>query len=171
MSTSNLPADAALKDALFQKTAALRPRPRPWRAALAATAAAGVVLALVWSYLTFRARQDVVLPNEIPPTPQTAAPGVHPQTPHDADGAQSSALALAQPEDLEWRAFDTDDDRDRARLYFRAGDLYLSAEQDIDAALRCYRQALASCDARELRFDPADNWLVMALKNDRRKEP
>ena len=42
---------------------------------------------------------------------------------------------------------------------------------NIDAALRCYGQALSYCEARELEFDPNDNWLIMALKNDRRKEP
>ena len=99
-----------------------------------------------------------------------------------AEGLVKKGRAPAPPEaphlqlaahsrELEWKAFDAKNDQERVRLYLRAGDVYLATDQDIESALRCYSQALSYCDARELEFDPSDNWLVMALKSDRRKEP
>jgi hypothetical protein len=75
-----------------------------------------------------------------------------------------------QPRELEWTAFDAESDQQRVKLYFQAGDLYLTDHNDIDSALRCYRQALHYCDVQNVEFDPNDNWLVMALKRDYRKE-
>jgi hypothetical protein len=75
---------------------------------------------------------------------------------------EPSALAL------EWQAFDSKEDR--AARYFRAGNAYLEQHYDHEAALRCYRQALAYCRADDLEFDSSDSWLLMTLKNERRKE-
>jgi hypothetical protein len=76
----------------------------------------------------------------------------------------------ADPRQLEWSAFDAADDQERARLYFLAGDLYLDQHNDRESALRCYHQAINYSDARKLEITPTDNWLVMALKRDHRKE-
>ena len=48
--------------------------------------------------------------------------------------------------------------------------MYLERFDDMQSALRCYRQAIHYCDARDLEINPKDNWLVMALKRDQRKE-
>ena len=74
------------------------------------------------------------------------------------------------PRELEWSAFDAGDDRQRVKLYFQAGDLYLDQAQDFESALRCYHQAIHYGDAQELDIAPTDNWLVMALKRDHQKE-
>jgi len=79
-------------------------------------------------------------------------------------------ISHVDPLQLEWRAFDAAEDQKKARLYFQAGDVYLERYKDFEAALRCYRQALQFTPARELDFDANDNWLVMALKRDYRKE-
>jgi hypothetical protein len=165
-----LPADTHRKEALLQETMRVRQRARQWRAPLALTAAAAVVLAMLLSYVLWRPDKVAVSPDSHPGADKsTQATTIQPEK--YLDMPASPTQVACQPHDLEWRAFDARDDQERARLYFRAGDLYLDAEQDIDAALRCYQQALRYSDARELEFDPRDNWLVMALKNDRRKEP
>lgn len=87
-------------------------------------------------------------PKEEPPLP---APPVQPPTPLE----------------LEWQAFDST--QNRAALYRQAGDRYLG-EQDFASALRCYAQALNAASEAELAISPDDNWLVMALKDARRKE-
>jgi hypothetical protein len=165
----HLPADGALQESLFRKTALVRPQARRWP--IAATVAAGVLLTLVVSYVVYRAGHDVVMPSRSDEQQRKIAGADTAKAKHDQETGPAPVLTAAQPQDLEWRAFDASDDHERARLYFQAGDLYLGEDQDIDGALRCYRQALACSDARELRFDPTDNWLVMALKNDLRKEP
>jgi tetratricopeptide (TPR) repeat protein len=165
-----LPPDPHRKEILFQETLRVRLPARPRRAPLAMMAAAAVVLAMLLSYVLWRPDKDAVPPDSHPKTDQsTQAARIESEKHWDAPAPPTQVAS--QPRDLEWRAFDAHDDQERARLYFQAGDLYLVAEQDIDAALRCYQQALRYSDTRELQFDPRDNWLVMALKNDRRKEP
>jgi len=75
-----------------------------------------------------------------------------------------------QPRELEWTAFDAADDAERARLYYQAGDLYLEKHADYESAVRCYAQAIHYSEPHNLEFTPNDNWLVMALKRDHRKE-
>jgi hypothetical protein len=89
--------------------------------------------------------------------------------PGPAQGSPARARAAKTPLEQEWAAFDAGP-RQRARLYIKTGDRYLNECQDVESALRCYRQALLLCEARDLAFDPNDNWLLMALKQDRRKE-
>jgi len=162
----DLPADATRKEVLFQRTARMLPRARRWRAPLATAVAAGIVLACVLSYVFLREEK-------IEPVLHDKLLGERKNGPIVADvtPAPARVQVVAQSSELEWKAFDATDDQERVRLYFQAGDLYLATDQDIESALRCYGQALSYCDARELEFDPSDNWLVMALKSDRRKEP
>ena len=70
--------------------------------------------------------------------------------------------------DLEWRAFDSRDNR--AALFFEVAQRYLEEQNDYEAALRCYRQALDAAPRADLAIRPDDNWLVMALKEARQKE-
>ena len=52
----------------------------------------------------------------------------------------------------------------KARLYRAAGDRYLENEGDMQAAVRCYSQALVAAKGVELFINEDDNWLLMALK-------
>ena len=163
-----LPAEPARQESLFQATATLLPRRRKARWPIAMAAAAGIVLALVSAYFAFLHRppfvpepkNDLVQKKDEPPpiAPKPEVPG------------PLLVQAPIHPHDLESKAFDADDDPERVRLYFEAGDLYLVRFEDVQSALRCYQQAIYFCDARDLEFDPNDNWLVMALKRDHRKE-
>lgn len=95
--------------------------------------------------------QQPVVPDETPALP---APAVQ----------QAGLQAVV----LEWQAFDSPDQR--AELYRRAGDLYVSEGCDPHAALRCYQNALDNGSDGDLVISADDNWLLMALKNDRQKE-
>jgi hypothetical protein len=57
----------------------------------------------------------------------------------------------------------------RAALLRQAGDRYLE-KNDLAAAVRCYRLALDAGSDDELTIQANDNWLLMALKDARRKE-
>jgi hypothetical protein len=95
---------------------------------------------------------------------QTVATETREAPPVDAPAMEApSAVAL------EWQAFDAPADQ-QADLYFQAGQRYFSDHQDFDSALRCYRQAFASAPKERLAVSPSDNWLVMAIKLDCRKE-
>lgn len=86
----------------------------------------------------------------------------------DQEVAPSLPEAAVAPIDLEWQAFDSQ--TNRAANYFLAGNKYLEANQDMESALRCYAQALDACSVQQLDIAPEDNWLVVTLKNARRKE-
>ncbi len=58
----------------------------------------------------------------------------------------------------------------KPHLFRLAGDRYLQEDGDAPSALRCYRNWLASAPPADLTISPDDNWLVMALKLDKRKE-
>jgi hypothetical protein len=58
----------------------------------------------------------------------------------------------------------------RAHFFRRAGDRYLEDEGDMEAALRCYTQALDSSKPEDLMISANDNWLLMALKKARLEE-
>ena len=72
-------------------------------------------------------------------------------------------LALQDPHKFLALAASAKDER--AILLKAAGDRYLTETGDVEAALRCYRglMKLASFDQRT-NFDPADTWLLAALK-------
>jgi len=58
---------------------------------------------------------------------------------------------------------------EQARLLTRAGDLYLSAQYDVEQALACYRGALNRMPGTERTVVQAgDTWLLAALKDSRR---
>jgi hypothetical protein len=59
---------------------------------------------------------------------------------------------------------------ERAELYRQAGDRYLEAEADPEAALRCYGRSLDAGGAEGLTVALDDNWLLMAIKDARRRE-
>jgi hypothetical protein len=165
----SLLANTEQKETLFQQTARMLRQPRRRRSTLPLAFAAGIVFALLFSYLMFR---GIIL-----------GPGAatHGQVERKSDSQSDRQKPLpapevqvqlpAQPRELEWSAFDAEDDQQRVRLYFQAGDLYLATQSDIDSALRCYCQGLSYCNDEQLEFNPNDSWLVMALKRDRRKEP
>jgi hypothetical protein len=79
-----------------------------------------------------------------------------------APSTPSTPSALSR----EWQAFDTK----KPQFFLQAGNSYLLERQDISSALRCYRQAFANATDEELADSPDDNWLVVALKQTRRKE-
>lgn len=68
----------------------------------------------------------------------------------------------------EWKAFDAQ--QDRAAIYFEAGRKYVRENQDYDSALRCYRQALDVAPPEALAIGPEDDWLLITLKQARRKD-
>jgi hypothetical protein len=85
-----------------------------------------------------------------------AAPLVAPQPPEAPGDA---------PADLESRAALAKSDDERAGLLRAAGDAYLAAASDVEAALRCYRQLL-EIQSKDVATgsDAADSWLLAALK-------
>jgi hypothetical protein len=170
----SLPAESALRDSLLKQTSSMLCKPRWWRRRpLVAGIAACILVAIVSVYLALRTGNVEPLPKKdvvergnqrLPPkeTPKPQPPPEEPKPP--------AALVKVNPVELEWTAFDAADDQQRVSLYFQAGDLYLEKQNDYESALRCYSQALHYCEAHELVFNPNDNWLVMALKRDHRKE-
>src|SRR5262249_51373641 len=135
--------------------------------------AASIIVTIVTAYFAIRSglvaprpRIDLVDRVVTPPPPKDEP---KPQ-PAPEEPTPPAAAATVNPLDLEWTAFDTADDQHTVSLYFRAGDLYLEKQNDYESALRCYSQALHYCQAPQLELNPNDNWLVMALKRDYRKE-
>jgi len=170
----SLPPEADMQDLLLKQTSTLLRKPRSrlrWLVGLCV--AASIIVTMVSAYFAIRSvyvaprpgkdladRVVTPLPPKDEPKPQPAPE--EPTPPADA--------ATVNPLDLEWTAFDEGNDQKRVSLYFQAGDLYLEKQNDYESALRCYSQALTYCEAHELAFNPNDNWLVMALKRDHRKE-
>lgn len=143
--------DAAFREALLRRTTrALRGRKRFRRFAVAAAAVAAC-------FAVAAVAPRFVSPPAPPPTSEGPA-AAHPAGP-DAD---PPALVL------EWRAFDRPEQR--ADLYRRAGDLYAREEHDLEAAVRCYGNALDAGTDADLEIKPEDDWLLMAIKDARQKE-
>ena len=75
---------------------------------------------------------------------------------------------ITEAGELERRS-DSAPPKERTRLLTRAGDLYLSAQYDVEKALNCYRRALNTMPAsRQTIIEPDDSWLLAALKDSRR---
>ena len=166
-----VPPEPGLKEATFRQTAALLRQPRRWRRRLLVAAIAASVLVAIAALYWFRPPADILLIDPDMVERQTAPPQPEKKPkPQEEKPRPVVTVTAPHPRDLEWTAFDAADDSQRVRLYFQAGDLYLANHDDYESALRCYRQALHYCDARDLNFNPDDNWLVMALKRDHRKE-
>jgi hypothetical protein len=68
----------------------------------------------------------------------------------------------------EWIAFDSTEHR--GELYRQAGDRYMTDENDLQSALRCYSNALDNGTEQDLTISNDDNWLLMAIKDARQKE-
>lgn len=79
-------------------------------------------------------------------------------------------VAARTGHELELDAEQTDDAPTATRLYRRAGDAYLDAEQDYANAARCYRLFLARAGDSALSPEPGDSWLLTSLKNAAFKE-
>jgi hypothetical protein len=118
-----------------------------WAAALAACYGAGL-LTMRWFMTPARPPEPAPLARQEEKTPI----------------AQAAKQAVA----LEWEAVDRPDQQ--AALYRQAGDRYLTEEGDIAAALRCYGNALDSGTPEDLTTSSTDNWLLMAIKDARKKE-
>jgi hypothetical protein len=69
---------------------------------------------------------------------------------------------------MEWDALDHPEKK--VESYRRAGDRYLSESNDVQAAVRCYKQMLDAGTEKDWIISPDDNWLLMALKEARQKE-
>jgi hypothetical protein len=170
----SLPPEAAMQDSLLKLTSSMLCKPRWWRRRpLVAGIAASILVAIVSVYVALRTGNVEPLPkkdivergNERLPPKETPKPQPPPEEPKPP-----AALVQENPVELEWTAFDAADDQRRVSLYFQAGNIYLEKQDDYESALRCYSQALHYCQAPQLEFNPNDNWLVMALKRDHRKE-
>jgi hypothetical protein len=133
----------------------MRRRLTMWSAVAACLIVSATVAYVRWPFQPVPEHREVA---DLPP-PQQDRP---PQPPVPAAPREPSSL------DLEWQAFDSK--TNRAATYFRAGNKYLEANQDMESALRCYAQAIDACAPEELEIRPEDNWLVTTLKNARRKE-
>ena len=158
------PAPTALRQAVFAATTRVLRRRRLARrlagaAALAACFVAGMGTMILWQ-------------TQEPPEHQAQHPLATES--HSVKQPEANAAPPTNPEppltliELEWRAFDSRDNR--AALFFEVARRYLDERQDYDSALRCYSQALDAAPKEELAIRSDDNWLVMALKEARQKE-
>lgn len=150
------PAPPRLRQAVLAATARVVRRRRyrrylAWGGLLAATFLAGMLTKGFW-----QAPEQASTPAQPPPLRQEVAVVAAQET-------EPPSLV-----ELEWRAFDSQ--ANRATLFFEVGQRYFEEQQDLDAALRCYRQALDAAPLQDLEIRPDDNWLVMALKEARQKE-
>ncbi len=163
-----LAVDLECQASLYEKSAALLRKPARQGWPVVVGLAASIVLAMIAAYFFFGSKQvEPAPPNRefVEQKPEPVTPNPKPEEPKI-----ELVRAVLSPRELEWKAFDAQQDAERVRLYFQAGDLFLSAHQDVDSALRCYQQAILYCEERGLELDENDNWLVMALKRDHRKE-
>jgi hypothetical protein len=149
-------ADAAFQQRLLAQTKRLLRRRRWLRragfaAAFAACYLAGVVTMELLPTQAPGARVIVV----------TSEPRLPAAPPEEAVSGLTAVV-------LENRAFDSVEAR--PELYRLAGDRYVAESGDLQAALRCYRQALDESSEQDLRVKPEDNWLLIALKEARQKE-
>ncbi len=151
--------DSALRDRLLLRTLAVVRR-RWWLPRLAvATALGGGYLAGLLSVCLLLPRGESV------PTPiggWTTMPA--PPVAAEAWGGVDEPAAAV----LEDQAFDSP--QDQAVLYRAAGDRYAETEGNVQAALRCYRNALDAGSEEDLTIEAEDNWLLMVLKDARQKE-
>jgi hypothetical protein len=165
----SLAQDRATRDSILQKMSRQLQQARRPRWPMALAGAAAIALAFGSAYYVYVLRTMPV------PEPQPRFVKEKDPTPDDTPVAPPEpklilVKSIPHPRELENRAFDVEDESTRVRLYFQAGDQYLDRFEDVQSALRCYQQAIFFCDANDLEISPNDNWLVMALKRDQRKE-
>jgi hypothetical protein len=85
-----------------------------------------------------------------------------------APGVPGPAAPAPSAVALEWQAVEAAGKR--PELYRQAADRYLGAEDDPRSAVRCYGLALDDGRAEDLTISPQDSWLLMAIKDARKKE-
>jgi hypothetical protein len=148
LSSASTPAgDVFRQSVLVRTTAVLRQRRRLRRLARLAALAACYVAGL----MTMHGPRPVARPDPEPVDASATLPA-----------APSSALAL------EWEALDHPD---RGTTLFRAaGDRYLADQADVQAAVRCYGNALDDGSAEDLTIESTDSWLLIAIKDARQRE-
>ena len=153
--------DATLRSMVLHRTSRLVRRRRYLRrfglaAGLAGCFAAGMAT-MHWAVLRPVTEKIVWVPQ---PAPPVQAPQPKMQSP----SVTTSPTALA----MEYRALDSS--RNRAELYRQAGDRYFQEDGDTASAVRCYRHIVDESKGKDLTISPRDNWLLMALKEAKRKE-
>jgi hypothetical protein len=141
-----------------QTTRVLRRRRRLRRFGFAGMAAACYAAGLATMWI-LSPRQITTI--DAPTRPLVIAETIKPSPPQEKP---------PQPPELYEFEAQTAPPAERAAQLRKAGDLYLEQANDYAAALRCYTQAFNSAGPQALEFSPDDNWLVMAIKNARRKE-
>lgn len=156
------PANLLFRDNLRNRTTKLVRRQRWVRRARLVVAMAACYLAGVLTMRYTMPTQHIPPPEVVHQPPPPAVPEVPAPAPIAVAAVPESTL------DLEWRAFEATEER--AELYRLAGDRYLQQEDDLQSALRCYRQALNASPDEKLAISAGDTWLLMALKESRQKE-
>jgi hypothetical protein len=166
--------DVAWRQALFLRTTGVLRR-RRW------ARRAGFAAALVGCYLAGLATMQLGLPSAPPaerPAELSRASGTEgrenpPREPlpvAPSGAAQDSRQLASVPAGVLERWAPAVSEEQPAQLYRRIGDRYLKEEADVQAALRCYTQALENSSAADLASAPEDDFLLMALKDARKKE-
>jgi len=149
------------KNALRDRTTKMLRRRRQARRIVSISALAACFVGGIIAAHFFRSEPPVVHETQYVFVPAKSKPD-KPVKPTEQSEPKLTALAL------EWQAVESPDRS--AELYRRAGDRYFEEENDVESALRCYRQFLKACHASELGIAPQDNWLLVTLKNARREE-
>jgi hypothetical protein len=146
------PADVTpLREQILRRTTRwLRWRRRLRRIAFVAA------LAACWAGGMFTMRWLSPPAPQLAPTPQVSVEPTPGPTP------TPSARAL------EWQAIDSE--QRQAELSRKAGDLYLKQEHDPLSAVRCYGRALDAAPEQATTVSTDDEWLLMAIKDARKKE-
>src|SRR5947208_3202375 len=119
-----LPASAEMREALFQRSAALLPRRRTWqRWPVFAAIAASILLALATAYFGLHSNdtKPLIVERKSGPVPENPNPQPSPRPVSPKEEPQSVAAAPVHPLDQEWAAFDAKGEQKKARLYFQAG--------------------------------------------------
>jgi hypothetical protein len=129
-----------------------------------AAAAQGAIAAAMVAWLVGAGALTWKEQTPLPPEPPVVQNQEKPRNdPAPLPDSELTAIAL------EWKAFDATPE-EQATLYFQAAQRYFDNHQDFASALRCYRQAFVAGPKDWLTVSPSDNWLVMAIKLDCRKE-
>lgn len=167
LSPTDAPETPGLGEQILLRTEAHIVRAK-WLRRVSKTAATAAVFALgvgvgTWRtprehLVTVRAVETVAVPVPVVVPVQVSAPEPPPPAP---------TLSASR---LELDAEQADDALAAAKLYRRAGDAYLTAQQDYANAARCYRLFLARAGEPALNPEPNDSWLLTSLKNAAFKE-
>lgn len=149
------PPDERFRQVLLNRTLrVLRRRRLQRRLALVASLAACYLAGLVTMHYWSPAPQAA----DVPPAGLVAENQPPPGLPASVKQANEFEMqALANPVN-------------KAELLRDAGNLYLSREFDGPAALRCYVASLDAVTARDLTISSSDDWLLMALKADKKRK-